>query len=106
MKLSIIEQSTIVMAIIATILFCDIGLTAVFGQIEEDQAEICNFKNVCQIVNIDDYMTKAKSDQLWNNFNNDLDTYSKIQALDEECRDTYHAFCFGQAWISLGEYLN
>ncbi|HEX7179139.1 MAG TPA: hypothetical protein VF220_05390 [Nitrososphaeraceae archaeon] len=72
----------------------------------EDQVEICNFENNCQIVNIDDYMNKHASDKLQNNFDNNLDTYSKIQALDTECRDNYYSFCFGEAWNSLKEYLN
>ena len=72
----------------------------------EDQIEVCNFEKVCQIVNIDDYMSRDKADKLQSNFNNDLDTYSKIQALDEECRDNYHSFCFGESWNSLQEVLS
>jgi hypothetical protein len=80
-------------------------IQAAYGMYE-DQLEVCNFESVCQVVNIDDYMTKNASDKLQYNFNNDLDTYSKIQALDEECRDNYHAFCFGEAWSSLRSFLN
>jgi hypothetical protein len=72
----------------------------------EDQIKVCNFENVCQIVNIDDYMTRNASDKLQNNFNKDLDTFSEIQVLDLECRDNYHAFCLGEAWNSLSEVLS
>ena len=72
----------------------------------EDQIEVCNFEKVCQVVNIDDYMTRDKADKLQENFNQDLDTYSKIQALDFECRENYHKFCFGESWSSLQEVLS
>jgi hypothetical protein len=74
--------------------------------IYEDQYEICNFESVCTVVNIDDSMGDEMQKELQYRFNHDLDTYSKIQALDEECRDNYHSFCFGEAWNSLTEFLN
>jgi len=42
----------------------------------EDQFILCNFKNVCQLINIDDYINKQNSSKLWHNFNNDLDTFN------------------------------
>ena len=92
----------------------------VFG-LMEDQLEICNFEQVCQTINIDDYMTRAKADQLQNNFKNDLNTYDRelinstqnkldfheelLQDLDTECRDNYHKWCFGPQWAELSEVL-
>jgi hypothetical protein len=86
----------------------------------EDQLTICNFEQACQVVNADNYLTKKSLDKLWVNFNQDLDTFSVsdltqnkadyqediLIQLDNECRDNYHSFCFGEAWNSLTEYLN
>lgn len=75
----------------------------------EDQMKICNFEHVCQIVNIDDYMTKQSSDKLQNNFNKELDTFNDkndiYQQLDDICRDQYYKFCLGSSWNSLGDAL-
>ena len=80
----------------------------VFGMYE-DQIEVCNFEQVCQVVNIDDYMTKKASDKLQYNFDNDLDTYDrsdKLASLDLECRDNYHSWCFGEEWNAINEVLS
>ncbi len=42
----------------------------------EDQFLVCNFKNICQVIDIDDYISKNASDKLWYNFNHDLDTFT------------------------------
>jgi len=92
----------------------------VFG-LMEDQLEVCNFEQVCQTINIDDYMTRAKADKIQNNFNNELNTYDRelinstqnkldfhediLEQLDTECRDTYHKWCFGPQWAELSEVL-
>lgn len=89
----------------------------VFGMYE-DQMKVCNFENECQIISVDDYMTRDKADKLYNNFNEDLDTFDTetqnsqdynediLIHLDNECRDNYHNFCFGEAWNSLESFLN
>jgi hypothetical protein len=120
LKLGLIDQITLVLAIITLILFCDLGLTSVLGQTNEDQLQVCNFKDICTIINQDDYLSKKSIDKIWNNFNNDIDTYDMsdmtqnkadynedmLISLDNICRDEYHSFCFGQAWNSLQDALN
>ena len=43
--------------------------------IYEDQFIVCNMWEVCQVIDIDDYMSKKSSDRLWNNFDRELDTF-------------------------------
>jgi len=43
--------------------------------IYEDQLIVCNFWNVCQEINADDYISKKSLDKLWDNFDRDLDTF-------------------------------
>jgi len=110
MKIEIAITLTAIVAL-STLIY-----SGAFGMYE-DQLKVCNFENVCQIVNIDDYMTRSASDKLQNNFDKDLDTFDNTQNkqdynedilihLDTECRDNYHSFCFGEAWNSLTEFLN
>jgi type III secretory pathway component EscR len=106
------NQINKVMGLYAVALILTVGLVAYIGTVNasskmyEDQIEVCNFEHVCQVINIDDYMNKASADKLQSNFDKDLDTYSKLQALDEECRDNYHAFCLGQSWTDLSEVMS
>ena len=108
------------MAIITLILFSDLALTSVFGQVQEDQLQICNFKDICTIINADNYLSKKSIDKIWYNFNNDIDTYSLsditqnkqdyhediLIQLDDMCREQYYKFCFGTAWNSLQDALS
>ena len=41
----------------------------------EDQFIVCNMWQVCQVIDIDDYMSRKASDKLWYNFDNNLDTF-------------------------------
>lgn len=63
-------------------LFVIAATVAVIGQLMhsayamyEDQVMICNFEDNCQVVSIDDYMDKEQAATLWNNFNQELDTF-------------------------------
>lgn len=91
----------------------------VFGMYE-DQIEVCNNHKVCQVIDIDDYMTRDKADMMQYNFKHDLDTYNRdgettqnkldfhedlLIQLDNECRDVYHSWCFGNQWDTLREVL-
>ena len=42
----------------------------------EDQFIICNYKNVCQLINSDNYINPNNLTKLWFNFNHDLDTFN------------------------------
>lgn len=110
MKFSTIDQITIVLAIITLILFSDLALNSVFGQsraldyiqeskaimakthtIYEDQLIVCNFWNVCQEINADDYMSKKNLDKLWNNFDQELDTFNLSDAINGESKNWINA---------------
>ena len=103
MKLNTIDQIAIVLAIITLILWSDLALNSVLGQsrsldyiqekqaimskthtIYEDQLIVCNFWNVCQEINADDYLSKKSLDKLWNNFDQDLDTFNLSDAIAGE----------------------
>jgi hypothetical protein len=67
---------SIVTIVSLTIALCaTISLMQKVNAIYEDQLEVCNFKGECTQIDIDDFMTKEKSDHLWSIFNNDIDTY-------------------------------
>jgi hypothetical protein len=51
--------------------------------IYEDQLIVCNFEDKCVTIDIDDYMSKEKSDHLWSQYNNDIDTFSTIDIILE-----------------------
>ena len=57
------------------ILFSNLSNNAL-AQIFEDQFIVCNFESICAVIDIDDYMNKEKSDHLWSQFNNDIDTFT------------------------------
>jgi len=113
MKIDLEAATLIMISISAMILLSGLIMHGVFGQsatLDEDQLMLCNFKDICQVVNIDDYMNKANSTKLWYNFNHDLDTFSldnlTLTQLDNECRDNYHQYCFGEMWASIEEVLS
>lgn len=96
MKLGLIDQITLVLAIITLILFSDLALTSAFGQsrsldfyqesrqqnkIYEDQFLVCNFWNDCQVINADDFMSKKSIGKLWDNFDRSLDTFNLTDAI-------------------------
>ena len=63
-------------------------INIVYGQMNleipgmyEDQFLICDFREKCVIIDIDDYMDKETSENIYRLFNEDLDTFP-IQALD------------------------
>jgi hypothetical protein len=83
---------------ISTLLFFSVGLKA-NGQsrsldfyqesrqqktVYEDQFILCNFWNICTIINADDFMSKKSIDKLWNNFDQDLDTFKLTDAIKGE----------------------
>lgn len=68
--------SSILIGLKYALALADVEETNSIGTLEEDQLMVCNFKNVCQTVNIDDYLTKESSAKLWNNYNKNLDTFS------------------------------
>ena len=120
MKFATIDKIIISLAILST-LFLSLGFSFnVFGQIYEDQLTVCNFEDNCQVINIDDYMSKNKADKLNYNFNNNLDTFDQsdmtqnkqdyhediLIQLDDMCREQYYKFCFGTAWNSLQDALS
>jgi hypothetical protein len=72
-KQNLFTTITIVSLVIA--LCATISLMQKVNGIYEDQLEVCNFKGECTQIDIDDFMTKEKSDKLWLIFNNDIDTY-------------------------------
>jgi hypothetical protein len=55
-----------------------------FHKVYEDQFIVCNFWNNCQIINADDFMSKKSIDKLWNNFDNNLDTFNMTEAINGE----------------------
>lgn len=72
---------TVFGALVAALL----GSLVAYGQqsgIYEDQLIVCNFEAVCQIIDIDDYIDYYEQDKLWNNFNNDLDTFDMEELHD------------------------
>ena len=78
-KIDVEAATLILISITATILLCGLIWHGAFGQqstLDEDQIMLCNFKNICQVVTIDDYINKANASQLWYNYNHDLDTFS------------------------------
>lgn len=119
MKFSTIDKIIISLAIIST-LFLSLGFSFNAFGIYEDQLTVCNFEDNCQVINIDDYMTKKQATKLWNNYNQELDTFDLsdmtqnkqdyhediLIQLDDMCKQEYHSFCFGTAWNSLRTALN
>ncbi len=84
------------MSIITFILFVDIGLNAVLaqsrsldfyqesrqlGNIYEDQFIVCNFWNNCIIINADNFMSHKAINKIWNQYDNDLDTFNLTDAI-------------------------
>ena len=45
--------------------------------INEDQFEICDFREVCIVINADDYMNDETIEKIWMQFKYDLDTYGR-----------------------------
>jgi len=43
--------------------------------INEDELIVTNFKGESKIIHIDDFMTRAASDELWREFNHHWDTF-------------------------------
>ena len=42
----------------------------------EDQFIVCNFKKVCIEIDIDDYMSTQKSELIWSQMENNIDTFN------------------------------
>ena len=66
----------ILLSVISALLIFSFLISISYGQIFEDQYLICDHSNVCQVINIDDYIDKDKADKLQHNFENNLDTFN------------------------------
>lgn len=115
LKIDLEAATLILISITSIIVLSGLIWHGAFGQsatLDEDQLMLCNFKDICQVVNIDDYMNKANSTKLWYNYNHDLDTFTlsnsafSLKQLDNECRDNYHQYCFGESWANIQEVLS